>query len=86
MRVAGRRLVARGEPLTVDVGRPAHPLHAVASLYRRHFETVQVTKTRSDPFSDGTFSLAAAQAELPPTLEAYAMAEGEPFQMREHFE
>ena len=62
------------------------PLHAVASLYRRHFETVQVTKTRSDPFSDGTFSLAAAQAELPPTLEAYAMAEGEPFQMREHFE
>ncbi len=62
------------------------PLHAVASLYRRHFETVQVTKTRSDPFSDGTFSLAAAQAELPPTLEAYAAAEGEPFQMRQHFE
>ena len=62
------------------------PLHAVASLYRRHFETVQVTKTRSHPFSDGTFSLAAAKAELPPTLEAYAMAEGEPFQMREHFE
>ena len=79
------------EPLAVQPeGNAAHPLpggtrYAVASLYRRHFETVQVTKTRSDPFSDGTFGL-AAQAELPPTLEAYAMAEGEPFQMREHFE
>ena len=62
------------------------PLHAVQSLYRRGYQTIQASKTRSEPFSDGTFSHARASVEVPRTLKAFAAAEGEPFQMLEHFQ
>lgn len=62
------------------------PLHAVASLYRRGFHVMQATKTRSEPFADGTFSKKASATMTPKTIEEYAKSHSDVFQMMKHIQ
>ena len=62
------------------------PMHAVASLYRRGFQVSQATKTRSEPFPDGSFSKEAAARATPLTIGGYARVHHDVFQLQKHIE
>ena len=84
------RLVAEHAHQLTDVKRILYlwgnPMHAVASLYRRGYQVTQAMKTRSEPFSDGSFGKVASERGVPRTIEAYAASKHDIFQMQKHIE
>ena len=84
------RLVADHAKQLTDVTRILYlwgnPMHAVASLYRRGYQVTQATKTRSEPFPDGSLSRTASERAVPRTIDAYAASKYDVFQMQKHME
>merc|ERR1740130_2240955 len=84
------RLVADHAKQLTDVTRILYlwgnPMHAVASLYRRGSQVTQATKTRSEPFPDGSLSRTASERAVPRTIDAYAASKYDVFQMQKHME